>query len=68
MIKTIEYKKSEFKEEPEEPDESKEDYINFFDESGIHKYTNTKYDFGGFDKYGKHKDTKDIHDPNGFNK
>ena len=58
-------KNTEFKEEPEEPEE---DYINFFDENGIHKFTNTKYDFNGFDKYGKHKVTEDEYDPNGFNK
>ena len=59
-----ESKKLEFQ-EPEEPEE---DYFNFFDESGIHKYTNTKYDFNGFDKEGLHKDTKDTYDPNGFDK
>ena len=47
---------------------AKEDYFNFFDENGIHKFTNTKYDFNGFDKYGKHKDTEDIYDTNGFDK
>ena len=65
------FKKSEFKEgpkEPEGPEWPEEDYINFFDENGIHKFTHTKYDFGGFDKYGKHKDTEVTYDPNGFDK
>ena len=41
-----ESKKSEFK----ESEESDKNYFNFFYESGIHKYTNIKYDFNGFDK------------------
>ena len=48
--------KSEFK-------ESEDD----FDESGIHKYTHTKYDFNVFDREGLHKETKDKYNPNGFN-
>ena len=40
----------------------------FFYENGIHKYTHTQYDFGGFDKYGIHKGTKDTYDTNGFDK
>ena len=52
--------------------------IIIFDENGINKFTNTKYDpkdFNkeginkeGFDKEGLHKDTKNKYDPNGFDK
>ena len=49
-----ESKKSEFK-EFEEPEESDEYYFNFCDECGIHKYSNTTYDFNGFDKKGLQK-------------
>ena len=70
-----ELKNREFKaEEPEEPKK----YYNYFDENGINKFTNTKYDpkgFNkeginkeGFDKEGLHKDTKNKYDPNGFDK
>ena len=65
-----EVKNREFKkEEPEEPKK----YYNYFDENGINKFTNTKYDRKGFkekgfDKEGLHKDTKNKYDPNGFDK
>ena len=51
-----ESKNSEFKEEPEEP------------ENGINIFTNTKYDPNGFDMKGLHKDTENKYDPNGFDK
>ena len=68
-------KNTEFKVEPEEPEESEEPkkYYHYFDENGIHKFTNTKYDPNGFDKEGfdkegLHRDTKNKYDPNGFDK
>ena len=70
-------KNTELKVEPEEPEEPKK-YYNYFDENGIHIFTNTKYDPNGFDKEGfnkegfdkkgLHKDTKNRYDPNGFDK
>ena len=64
-LKTFEEsKKSEFK----ESEESEDNYLNFLDESVIHKHTNTKYDFNGFDIEGLHKDTKDKYNPNCFDK
>ena len=65
-----EVKNTEFKEEPEEPEE--EYNINGFDKYsfdkygfhkyGLHKDTKNKYDLNGFDKYGKHKDTNTFLD------
>ena len=52
-----EFKKPEFTES--------EDDFNVLDESGIHKYTHTKYDFGGFDRNGF---DRNGFDRNGFNK
>ena len=64
-----EVKNREFKEE--EPEKPKK-YSNYFDENGINKFTNTKYDpkgfdkeginKEGFDKEGLHKDTKNKYD------
>ena len=60
-----EIKNTEFKEEPEEPEELNK-YYSHFDEDGINIFTNTKYDPNGFDMKGLHKDTKNKYDPNGF--
>ena len=78
-----EHKEFEESEESEESDfeesdlEESEEYKTFyeeinkkygFDKDGIHKVTETKYDFNGFDKDGIHKDTETKYFFNGFDK